>query len=226
MYCSNCGKPVEEDANFCKHCGTIIREQSKQQSSSYNKSLYRRYIALPYKWQVAILCYIFWVLGWICAVIIVGIECCDSDFEYALLWAFISIFIIPFLLFAFYHIKNIHKANKTPIETKCAEARESAIEGKVNHTKSLIVPKITIGREVDRFSLQEFSFLYGKMQVKVIKKEDNSIESYCTFTNNGIETKVVFDEKLGSLSAAEVSARKTGLCVVEYEGKHYVLSNK
>ena len=226
MYCSNCGKPVEEDANFCKYCGAKIGEQSKQKSSPYTKSLYKRYITLPYKWQVTILCYILWVLGWICAVIITGIECCDSDFEYALLWAFISVFIIPFASFAFYHIKRIQKEKKALKEANCADNRELTKENMPSKTKPQSAPKNIAGKEVERFTLQEFSLLYGKMQVKVVKLGEGAIESYCAFTNEGKETKVDFGSELGNLTAAEISARKLELCIVEYEGKHYVLSNK
>jgi DNA-directed RNA polymerase subunit RPC12/RpoP len=34
MYCSNCGKPIEDECNFCKYCGTKITISTNNQTNS------------------------------------------------------------------------------------------------------------------------------------------------------------------------------------------------
>ena len=227
MYCKNCGKQIEDDSKFCKHCGTQVENAPVEKSPKSIKTLYEKFLSLSSKWQIIILSYGFWVIGWICAVIIVGMEGTSSDYGETMFMAFLAIFVLPFVIFTIIHLRKLHIKKKTSTPSQEVTKADTPIstpdtEQARNDTKA---SKLELGKEVERFTLQEFALLYGKMQVKTYQLGDGSIKSYCTFTNKGVETKVYFDDKLGTLSATEISARKSSLCVIEYEEKQYVLSN-
>ena len=235
MFCRNCGQPIEDDSKFCKHCGASVEQPSKGNSSKSIKAFYGKFVSLESKWQVLILSYVLWVFVWVCVVIITGIEGDSEGYGIAMLLAFIAIFVLPFVIFAAMHIARLQKAKKKTIDNIKKESMESdeksigAEDSKAEDVMTEVQPvieelEINYGVEMERFTLKEFSLLYGKMQVKTVKLEDGELQSYCTFTNGEIETRVEFDKKLGSLSAPEISSLKESLCIVEYENRNFVLT--
>lgn len=232
MFCRNCGKQIEDDSKFCKYCGTQLCIESAERPNKDGQSLYMKFTSLAPVWQILILIYGLWVLGWIGVLI----GCADtSDFDDAVILAFISVLIIPFVFISIVHIVRLVKSkqHKVDVVTDTVTNLEKTGEQVVAKEKNLfeIQPpvydfEVNYGKEVERFALKEFSLLYGKMQVKTVKLRDGTVQSYCTFANGGIETKVEFDKKIGVLSASEISARKEELCVLEYENRLFVLTEK
>ena len=214
MYCKNCGKQIDNDSKFCKHCGTQLADGTEPTTST-KSSLYSKFQSLSTKRQIAALCYGVWFLGWICPIIV----CCEDDnyAENVLLPAFIAVILFPFFSCAIFYIIKLIKRNKR---------FSSNSKANIETSKPILQAEPIKRKEMERFSLNEFALLYGKMQVKVATMEDGTKISYCTFTHNGVETKVDFDNKLGLLTASEISARKLDLCIVEYEHKEFVLTEK
>ena len=220
MFCRNCGQPIEDDSKFCKHCGASVEQSSKDVSSKTIRNMYEKFVSLSSKWQILILGYIFWTLGWICVVIITGIEGGSEDYGVAMFLAFLAILVLPFIVFAISHIVKLQKTKKVSVNSANNETIESQKQEKPEEPKEEVIaenPPVIENKEVryeeaiEKFTLKEFSLLYGKMQVKKVMLENGTLQSYCTFTNGEIETKVEFDRDLGSLSAMEISARTADL---------------
>ena len=235
MFCRNCGQPIEDDSKYCKHCGASVEQSSKDASPKSIRNLYDKFVSLPSRWQTLILCYLFWVLGWICVVIITGIEGSSEDYGVAMFFAFLAIVVLPFIVFAISHIvklqkskkKSVNSASNEPIDTQKHLGPEEPKEEVITETPLVTEePEVNYGKIIEKFTLKEFSLLYGKMQVKKVMLENGSLQSYCTFTNGEVKTKVEFDRKLGPLSAMEISARKEELCIIEYENKKNVLTGE
>ena len=117
MFCKNCGQPIEDDSKFCKHCGTAVEQPSKDASPKSIRNLYDKFVSLPSKWQTLILCYLFWALGWVCVVIITGIEGSSEDYGVAMFLAFLAIVVLPFIVFAVSHIKKLQKQKNKSVDT-------------------------------------------------------------------------------------------------------------
>ena len=226
MYCRNCGQQIEDDSKFCKHCGAQVDDIVRNKSTKSIRYLYEQFLSLPSKWQGGIMGYMLWVLGWICAVLITGMEGSVSDYEVALFLAFLSIIVLPIVVFTFIHFRKIRRA-KQDKSTKVKEdtAHAESKENKTDTDTSQHVVDVD-NKEIERFSLHEFSLLYGKMQVRVVRLTDGSTESYCVFTNDGIETRVDFERSLGVLNATEISSQKSDLYIIEYPDKQYILSKQ
>lgn len=238
MYCFHCGSLIEDDAFFCKYCGTQIKCNIHPCESPKDFYLFGKFRSLSTKKQLTILCYILWVLGWLCYYFIrrADIKYTHEYYECKFI-VFSATLVVPFLIFFIYYVVKIYTSKKR-VKQHCVENVESSnpsisqallktkdIEKIDKNSLSFINDKM-VNKEIKRYSLQEFAFIYGKMQVKVIKKRGREDEKYCTFTQQGNEVRVNFDEEIGYMSAEEISARKLELCIVEYEGKYFVLSER
>lgn len=75
--------------------------------------------------------------------------------------------------------------------------------------------------EVKEISLLDFGKEHGQMRVRsVAHSSDGSIDQFCVFIK---ETKVVFSESLGKLSAREISLKKNELAITKTSNGEYTL---
>lgn len=192
MYCKKCGKQIAPDSCYCQYCGTKVSENNTDDKNSiynYLKKLdihSRRYIVICN-------CIIL-----ICSCITISLYITNSnDSEEWLVFLIILIFAFILSLIVLYYIKNLlHTRGNTP-----SGSQHPTIQQKNDN--------------VEKYSLKEFSILYGKMRVVLASNNsDNDLQTYCTFTNeNGVTTKVFFSKSLGELSASEISNQKDNLCI-------------
>jgi hypothetical protein len=111
-----------------------------------------------------------------------------------------------------------------------SQANVIAKENPVQESEQCQLPQIEFensmpiqeGSIIKIFTLLDFTRDKGKMQ---IVKNKVSTETYCTFTLNGIVTKVEFSPTLGDLSAQEIVQRKFSLCVIQYDSGKYELNS-
>jgi len=147
---------------------------------------------------------------------------------------FLAVVVLPFIILTVIHIRRIQNTKNHNFQTKISNKPEvdnnsfvanEAVER--NPTASTCTEEnYTTRREVERFTLKEFSILHGKMQA-VADSSSGVVEHYCIFTNeNGIVTKVSYATGLLPLSAQEISEKKNNLCIIEYEDKTYLISVK
>lgn len=228
MYCKNCGKQIENDSKFCRYCGTKLEDIYQGQNNRNKATIVGRFQALPFGRQISILCYGIFVLIWVA--VLIGFVAGETEIR-GIVWIlfsfFLSVIVVPLIAYTVaYAIKQKKKQNMPNKSIDNTEAQKEIAVEKPKTPKIPIIPDIIKGIEIERYSLMEFAFLYGKMQIKRLTREDGNIETYCVFINNGVEKRVEFDSKLGILSAQEISERKLGLCVVKYDNDVFVLANK
>ena len=100
MFCKFCGKEIDPDSHFCKYCGHDLESAS----SKSNNYLLSSFLNLSKKWQIILMVYSIWALGWL----LVG---ASEHFKYNFLIGFIVfVIVIPLLmLFVWHYIKHLRR---------------------------------------------------------------------------------------------------------------------
>ena len=238
MYCKFCGKEIDHDSSFCKHCGVDL-SLVKPSSSIYLKGLSNLkswFTGLSKRRQICLMIYFLWFWG-------VFVFCSIPDNGLFLVTFPILVIIIPaavlMLGYAYRHkwfkwdrykpkiksgtspqlppnrnLSSMQDRNNRIIESQLSDGVEV-------HTE----PEIII---IKTYPLTEFAAEHGKMQLQ--KDYDKRICSYIVsyvFTNkNGKRTKVLPAEGISSLTAEEISNQKYILCVNEYSDGTFRLNHR
>ena len=222
MFCKYCGKQIEEDSFFCKYCGKDVTEGKHQYHSSNNASLKKKFTSLPQGWQIGIIVYTIWFLGWVC--FLIG----NSD-----RYDFGTDYVVPFFLFTIlfpfiglsslylYHLKKNTNRGSDIVNTPPFgdnEGKHTSLYAPITpiaaNKNDAITDKVSLDSRIE--PLSTFSHIYGKMQIVDRKNETTGdlLERYCIFTSlNGIVTRVDFSEETKNLTATDISAKKKLLCV-------------
>lgn len=98
MFCSNCGKEIDEGINFCSHCGTKTANSEVQINEKTEKEEYVIFSAKKH-WITLVPCYIFGLLSLMC------------------LFSGLIILVIPFLLYGIFTYLR-YKFDKIEITNK------------------------------------------------------------------------------------------------------------
>lgn len=232
MFCRFCGKQIEEDSLFCKNCGKKVNEEGKINPLQNNISLKDKFVSLPQKYQIGIIVYIIWLLGWICY-LISGFSY-DNDYyatDYVLPFFLFTIFlpVIGICLIYLYQLWMKKKEKKNSIKSVTSSIIDIDREAN-NHTPGDSATSDNTHRE-RTVSLTQFSRNNGKMQI-VDKKEEITgklLERYCIFTSpDGAVTRVEFSESTRNLTANDISIKKNLLCIDRHDNTYtlnYIADN-
>ena len=103
MYCKYCGQQIEDGSIYCKYCGNNVSDKTE---SSANKPG-RSFASLAPKYQIAIIIYGVWLLGWIA--VLIGNANERHFAEGFLLPFFICTIILPFVCIGGVYIYKLCK---------------------------------------------------------------------------------------------------------------------
>ncbi len=204
MYCKFCGKEIDQDSLFCKHCGTSLSSETSSSKVSLKglTSLKAWFTSLSKGKQICLMVYFLWF--WIAFVI------CSSEDDFIVLFPILAIIIPAALLMLWYAYthkwfkRDSTMQNDPYIDTLSPDVAEEITE-----------PENSI---IKTYPLTEFAAEHGKMQLQknYDKKSCSYVVSY-VFTNMG-GNKIIVEpaEEVSTLTAEEISNQKYVLCVNEY----------
>ena len=103
MFCKFCGKEIDPDSHFCKYCGHDLESASTSHSKS-NNCLLSGFLNLSKKWQIILMVYSIWALGWL-------LVCVSEHFKDNFLGGFIVfVIVIPlFMLFVWHYMTHLRR---------------------------------------------------------------------------------------------------------------------
>lgn len=229
MYCKYCGKQIEEDSLFCKHCGgNLGYSQNKPKASEENIRFLGHFKSFTIKTQILIIAYIIYLL--------ILLSCLEYMYYYDfIIWAFL----IPFIIVCLVYFKDLIKENIKNIPKRVKHALFGKSRKHENNNKATGVASygtiFTTEKkdETDKTLIKEEALLsfakpYGKMQlVEHTINSENFKEFYCLLEGeNGRVIYISFAKNLGILSAEEISKKKDILIVKEYSDGSFELDYK
>lgn len=228
MYCRYCGKQIEEDSLFCKHCGGSLKEMDKKSEMVLFKiKPWNRFKSLSLVAQIIISVYLIYLLILVCFLIEDSFYCVADFIGLA--------FIAPFTLACAYYFRKRYKENKAASNNEDISPSKDLEETKVKQ-ESNIGP--TVSSHIEESTncvpnkilkgtvpLLLFAKSYGKMQlVRRAISGTNTTECFCLFEDpDGNATNVLIAKELGVLSAEDISKNKNKLCVREYSDGSFEL---
>ena len=197
MYCRYCGKPIDGDGNFCKHCGKNLYE-----NNSKKKGLrwFEKIKSQPPKIQIVLIVYSIWFLIWVCILIN------NSSYSYfvknGILPFFLFAIVCPFILLCIVYLFGMKKKydNNKRCQQKYSEGKRMGPSDMSSNNSSTII---------ETQPLLDFAKQKGKMQI--VRRSDQ--RRYCLFTSTSGETIVELSQNTYNLSAEEISTNKHFLCV-------------
>lgn len=234
MYCKYCGKMIEDDSIFCRYCGKDLSSESPNTTSNHEVRLYSRFTELSSKYQVSIIVYIIWFLGWLG--FLIGNSNNRRFVEDYFLSFFLCTILFPFVgICGLYLYKMKRKQKEETTTQNMANSPHHSYSSNIfnNDIESIGDKELDAGdsaqvspKVIKSDSLITFSRSNGKMQIVEKKSENNDIiERYCLFTNDDKTTKHVdFSEATKDLNAKDISEQKNQLCVDHLLDGSYVLN--
>ena len=236
MYCKFCGKQIEDDSLFCKFCGKKVSSRSISNPSSKMINILDGFKALSKSYQVSIILYSIWFLGWICFLIAnaderhFGENCLLPFFLFTVLFPFVGICsIYLYRLTKKKHrnesqqLQNTIEINKKPFDNTFNLVPEGiSVDNKMDTENN----PISYNNVTCTESLLSFHRKNGKMQI--IEKINESTmlkERYCLFAASNGDTKLVyFSEQTKNLTAQEISEKKYQLCIEHQSNGSFILN--
>lgn len=226
MFCRYCGKEIEEDSYFCKYCGKNIEKID----SILNKNSVKKYTDLSFKYQIIIIIYGLWFLGFLTSILFDGYYYDDGDFhfDYELIALFfLWVIFIPYLIFCLWYVWKLIKRKRMNGEKKEILAEEFLLQEKEElRDKKLCDEEVVIknSNSEKSYSLVEFVRQKGKMQIIVDYNEDNRLIYYYLFTAfDGATIRVDATENTFQLTSKDIAEQKDKLCVRQLEDGKLVL---
>lgn len=227
MYCKYCGKEIADDSSFCKYCGGNLSDGEYTYFMPTKVGIKEKFTSLSPRYQIAIIIYTIWLLGWVC--VLIGNS---NDRHFAELYVlpfFLFTILFPFIIVSSIYIyrlrknKNIAHANMTSVsDVKNSEEVHSCLK-KIIKKKSILSRRETT-KEVrydtfsDAWELDKFLAINGSHIEKVWHKNPRTNNEYCTLnvTNSSGDTfSIRFHPTLGELTTSDIKERKNELFVVK-----------
>ena len=227
MYCKHCGKLIDEDSSFCKHCGRKLSDGERSHSSTTKVGLKEKFTSLPQKYQIAMIVYAIWLLGWIC-VLIGNLDERHFAGQYVLPF-FLFTILFPFVIVSSIYIyilrkdKRIDRTDMEPI-TEVKNTDEVNFNLKKNITKKDALSGRETRKEIqydsfsDAWEFNRFLTLNGPLIEKAWHKNPKTNNEYCTLNvtnSSGNTISIRFHHTLGELTPSEIKERKNELFVVK-----------
>lgn len=240
MFCKYCGKQIDDDSSYCKYCGRNLLESDTKNHSVSGGGIKEKFTLLPRSYQISILLYIVWLLGWLC--VLIGNSDDNHFSERIVLPFFLFTVLIPFAIVSLVYIHNLYKRNKitqynnikSNTEVEVTEDSHLGLK-KVITKKNVLSGKDSI-KEIlyttfsDVWEFNEFLNINGPKLEKVWHKNTRTNDEYCTLnvTNlSGTPISIRFHPTLGELSTTDIKERKDQLFVVKRKdnGEYYLIDN-
>lgn len=227
MYCKHCGKLIDEDSSFCKHCGRKLSDGERSHSSTTKVGLKEKFTSLPQKYQIAMIVYAIWLLGWIC-VLIGNLDERHFAEQYVLPF-FLFTILFPFVIVSSIYIyilrkdKRIDRTDMEPI-TEVKNTDEVHFNLKKDITKKDALSGRETRKEIqydsfsDAWEFNKFLTLNGPLIEKAWHKNPKTNNEYCTLNvtnSSGNTISIRFHHTLGELTPSEIKERKNELFVVK-----------
>lgn len=227
MYCKYCGKQIADDSSFCNYCGRKISDGESTDPSPAKVGLIERFTSLPQRYQIAIIIYTIWLLGWVCNLI--GNSNNRHFAEQFVLPFFLFTILFPFIIVSSIYIYRLRK-NKSIAHTNTASDSDVKNTKEIHSTLKKDVTKkgFLSGRETekviqydtffDAWEFNKFLDINGPHVEKVWHKNTRTNKEYCTLnvTNSSGKTfSIRFHPTLGELAASDIKERKNELFVVK-----------
>jgi hypothetical protein len=225
MFCRYCGKEIEEDSCFCKYCGKNIEKTGYTSQKNHVK----KFEDLSFKYQIIIIIYGLWFLGFLTSILFDGYYYDDGDifFDYELIALFfLWVIFIPYVIFSLWYIwklikrKRMGKKKEILVEESLLQGQEELREEKLCDEEEVVKDS----NSEKSYSLVEFVRQKGKMQIIVDYNEDNRLIYYYLFTAfDGATTRVDATENTFQLTSKDIAEQKDKLCVRQLEDGKLVL---
>lgn len=222
MYCRNCGKQIEDDSVFCKHCGKSVQPVEVVHG---NRGVLEWFHGLSKGKQITAILYCLWLLVWILNYLAV------NDRDGFIVLCFISTVFVPFIIIGIRHIYKLLRNKKSDSKDSIVQASQNDddISTPINtNTHSGQQAEIKASKVLLPVVSSELLFIFakknGRMQVVNKKLSDNTTEDYCQFISaDGTIVKVEFSDKIGALTAQDISSQKYKLAVNKCtDGTYYL----
>ena len=213
MYCRYCGKLVEDDSAFCKHCGgNLIGEHIVKKES---ENFIAKFNSFSESKQKFILFFALWVLL-VLWFLILFLELNTKSEDIPFFITTLLIVVLPYIGFIIYYFVKLRKKKKQLKNN--ISVKEDKLDNQLEQEK-VITSETTISDRilVKTYLLLDFARNNGKMQMVKDDKENGEIENYCIFTSSdGNIKRVNFSTKISTFTVKDISEHKYNLCVNEY----------
>lgn len=227
MYCKFCGKEIDADSCFCKHCGAKLNDgHIASNSVKRNGNIIKWFLGLSKSLQIFIMSYFLWLSGWLCWLLF----CLNADShrypkEENIVLSIICVIILPaaavFIWHYYAHLRTPNETNSSLSDNGPGMSTLTAT-GTAHH-KDQMDHELKIYKV---HSLIGFAKEHGKMQR--MREYDAKTCSYLVFfvftDKGGNSITVQSSNETKDLSSEQISAQKYALCVNEFSDGHYQLS--